>query len=91
MVDLNFVLMGVLGGIARALMIARGFRELKSYDATKAIVLGLIGGIVYYHMVTEWGAPDTAITFFFSYSFTDIVDRLAELIFVKVKGRAGSR
>ena len=87
MASMEYIVMGLLGGIARALMMAKSFKELKRYSVVRAMVLGFIGGIVYYHMVQEWGAPDTVVAFFFAYSFTDIIDRLAELVVMRVRNR----
>ena len=76
----EFVVLGVLGGVTRALIQARRLADLGRFSIAKAILLGPVAGTLYFYMYMDWGAPNHAITFFFSYAFVDIVDRLARLI-----------
>jgi len=77
---IEFIVIGALGGVTRALMQARRPQDLTKFDALKILGLGPIAGYVYFLMVNEWNAPDHVVAFFFAYAFIDIVDRLARLI-----------
>jgi hypothetical protein len=75
-----FIISGLLGGVASALLWAKGWQDLKKYDVFRAVVLGAIGGYLYYLMHSQWSAPDTVVAFFIGYSFKDIAEALAEKI-----------
>jgi hypothetical protein len=75
-----FVVSGLLGGVTSALLWAKSWQDLKKYDVFRAIVLGAIGGYLYYLMYTEWSLPNGVVAFFIGYSFKDIVEGLAEKI-----------
>jgi len=77
---LHFAFMGFMGGVSRALLKAKAWRELGRYDVAKNIVLGIIGGVVYGNMVLAWQIPDTVVAFFFAYAFADIIDTLTAKI-----------
>lgn len=73
-----FVVSGLLGGVASALLWARSWQDVKKYEFARAVALGAIGGFLYYLMHTEWSLPNGAAAFFFGYAFQDIVEALAE-------------
>jgi hypothetical protein len=73
-----FIVSGLLGGVASALLWAKGWQDLKKYDAFRAVVLGAIGGYLYFLMHSEWNVPNGAVAFTFGYAFQDIVDGVAE-------------
>jgi hypothetical protein len=75
-----FIVSGLLGGVASALLWAKSWQDLKKYDVFRAVVLGAIGGYLYWLIHTEWGAPDTVAAFFVGYSFKDIIEALAEKV-----------
>jgi len=75
---LLFTLNGLLGGLACALLHAESFREVLSYTSVRAIVLGAVGGYIYYYMFTEWRLPDSVMAFVFGYAFKDFVEALYE-------------
>jgi len=87
--SLEYVFIALLGGITRALIQAKSFCELRKFGILKIIVLSPIAGYIYYQMVTEWNAPNHVVTFFFAYSFVDIVDRLAKILTEKWKKAMG--
>lgn len=80
----TFVIAGFLGGLASALLWAKGFEELKSYESVRAVILGAIGGYLYYLMFTEWNVPNGVVAFFFGYAFKDIIDALASNVLGRV-------
>jgi membrane associated rhomboid family serine protease len=73
-----FIVSGLLGGAASALLWAKSWQDLKKYDVFRAVALGAIGGYLYYLMHTEWSLPNGVVAFFFGYSFKDIVEAVAE-------------
>jgi len=80
----SFVVAGFLGGLASALLWAGSFEELWSYESFRAVVLGAIGGYLYYLMFTEWNVPNTVVAFFFGYAFKDIVEALASNVLGRI-------
>ena len=85
MFSIHFVMMGILGGIARLFIQAKSKEDLVEFSNIRILVLGPIAGVVYYNMHVSWGVPDSVICFFFSYAFIDIVERLAEIIKSKIQ------
>jgi hypothetical protein len=77
---LLFIVSGLLGGVASALIWAKGWQDLKKYETFRSIVLGAIGGFLYYLMHTEWNLPNGVVAFAFGYAFQDIVEGLVEKI-----------
>jgi 4-amino-4-deoxy-L-arabinose transferase-like glycosyltransferase len=75
-----FIVSGLLGGVASALLWAKSWQDLKRYDVFRAVALGAIGGYLYYLMHSQWNAPDTVVAFFVGYSFKDLVEALAEKV-----------
>jgi hypothetical protein len=75
-----FVISGLLGGVASALLWAKSWEDLKRYEFARAIVLGAIGGFVYYLMHTEWSLPNGVVAFVFGYAFQDFVEGLVERV-----------
>lgn len=82
---LLFIVSGLLGGVASALLWAKGFEDLKKYETFRSIVLGAIGGFLYYLMHTEWNLPNGVVAFAFGYAFQDIIEGLIAKI-LKIGG-----
>jgi O-antigen ligase len=75
-----FIVSGLLGGVASALLWAKGWEDVKKFEFVRAVILGAIGGFLYFLMHSEWNLPNGAVAFFFGYSFKDIVEGLAEKV-----------
>jgi len=75
-----FVVSGLLGGVASALLWAKSWEDLKRYETFRAVVLGAIGGFLYYLMHTEWSLPNGVAAFAFGYAFQDIVEGVIERV-----------
>jgi len=75
-----FIVSGLLGGAASALLWARGWQDLKKYEAFRAVALGAIGGFLYYLMHSEWNVPNGVVAFTFGYAFQDVVEGVAERV-----------
>jgi hypothetical protein len=73
---LLFVVSGLLGGIAHGLVWARGWQDLISFEFFRAVMLGGIGGFVFFLLYTEWSVPNGVIAFVWGYAFRDMVEAL---------------
>jgi hypothetical protein len=82
---LLFIVSGLLGGVASALLWAKSWGDLKKYETFRSIVLGAIGGFLYYLMHTEWNLPNGVVAFAFGYAFQDIIEGLIAKI-LKIGG-----
>jgi uncharacterized membrane protein YeaQ/YmgE (transglycosylase-associated protein family) len=81
-----YVFSGLLGGVASALLWSKDWCDLKKYDTFKDVVLGAIGGYVYFLMHSEWSLPDGVVAFVFGYAFQDFINGVVE----KVKAIVGA-
>jgi hypothetical protein len=77
---LLFIVSGLAGGLAHGLLWARGWRDLTSFEFFRAIMLGGIGGFVFFLIHTEWSVPNGVVAFVFGYAFKDVIDALAEKV-----------
>jgi hypothetical protein len=86
-----FVVSGLLGGVASALLWAKSWEDLRRYEVFRSVALGAIGGFVYYLMHTEWSLPNGVVAFVFGYAFQDFVEGLVERVraLVRLWGGAG--
>jgi 4-amino-4-deoxy-L-arabinose transferase-like glycosyltransferase len=73
-----FIVSGLLGGVASALLWAKSWQDIKRLEFVRAIILGAIGGYLYWLMHTEWNIPNSAMAFFFGYAFQDIIEAIVE-------------
>jgi hypothetical protein len=73
-----YVVAGLLGGLASALIWARSWEDLKAFDFTRSIILGAIGGYLFYMAHSEWNIPNGVVAFIWGYAFKDIVEGLVE-------------
>jgi hypothetical protein len=85
---LEAIIAGFLGGIASALIWAKGWKDLTNYEVFRSIVLGAIGGYLYALMNEEWNLPDGVVAFAFGYAFQDIIEGLIEKI-LAISGNSG--
>jgi 4-amino-4-deoxy-L-arabinose transferase-like glycosyltransferase len=77
---LMFIISGLLGGVASALLWARGWEYVKRFEFARAIILGAIGGYLYYLMHTEWSLPNGVVAFVFGYAFQDIIEGVIDKV-----------
>jgi len=73
-----YVVAGLLGGLTSGLLWARSWRDLTAFDFFRSVVLGAIGGFVFYLAHSEWNLPNSVAAFIWGYAFKDIVEALAE-------------
>jgi hypothetical protein len=73
---LLFIVSGLVGGLAHGLLNAEGWRGLLSFEFFRAIVLGGIGGFVFYLLHIGWNVPNGVAAFIFGYAFKDMVEVL---------------
>jgi hypothetical protein len=88
---LLFVVSGLLGGVASALLWVKSWEDLRRYEVFRSVALGAIGGFVYYLMHTEWSLPNGVVAFVFGYAFQDFVEGLVERAKALVKLWGGAR
>jgi uncharacterized membrane protein YeaQ/YmgE (transglycosylase-associated protein family) len=84
---LYYTIAGLLGGLASALIWARSWEDLKAFDFFRSVVLGAIGGFVFYLAHSEWNLPNSVSAFVFGYMFKDVIEALTEKVklFLKLK------
>jgi hypothetical protein len=75
---LYYTIAGLLGGLASALIWARGWEDLKAFEFFRAVALGAIGGFVFFLAHSEWNLPNSVVAFLWGYSFKDIIEGMAE-------------
>ncbi len=73
---LLFIVSGLLGGLAHGLLWARGWQDLKAFDFFRSVVLGAIGGFVFFLAHTEWSLPNGVVAFMWGYAFKDVIEGL---------------
>jgi hypothetical protein len=73
-----FIISGLLGGVASALLWAKNWGDLRRFEFARVVILGAIGGYLYFLMHTEWSVPNGVVAFTFGYAFQDIVEGVAE-------------
>jgi len=79
----SFVFSGLLGGIASSLLWAKDYSDIKSFYFVRGIILGAIGGYLYFLMHTEWNLPNGVVAFAFGYAFKDIIDGIVNAVLPK--------
>ena len=87
MVILNFIIMGLLGGIAYVFLTAKEWSELYSFGAFRRYTLGLIMGYLYNYLHSDWNFPNATTSFAYGLCATFILEAIIE----KVKGRSISQ
>jgi len=73
-----YVFNGLLGGLASSLLWAKGWSEIKSYESLRGIILGAIGGYVFFWMHTQYSVPNGVVAFAWGYAFKDIISSIIE-------------
>ena len=73
-----YVVAGLLGGLTSGLLWARSWEDLKAFDFFRSVVLGAIGGFVFYLAHSEWNLPNSVVAFVWGYAFKDVVEGLVE-------------
>jgi len=73
---LLYTVAGLLGGLTSGLLWARSWEDLKAFDFFRFVVLGAIGGFVFYLAHSEWNLPNSVVAFIWGYAFKDIVEAL---------------
>ena len=83
---LNFAAMGFLGGLAYVLLWATEWKDLKTLESFRHIVIGAIVGYVYTHLHSDWGYPNAVMCFVAGYFGVDFIQGLVE----KVRKKQGN-
>jgi len=81
-----FTVLGLLGGCAWVLNWAKGWEELKSFEATRRIILGGIIGFLYNFLHSDYSFPNSVMAFVAGYMGTDFIAGLLERFKKKPEG-----
>lgn len=78
----TFIILGTLGGVAHVVLDAESWEDLKKFSAFKRLVIGAVIGYLYIYLHSDYGFPNTIMTFVSGYAGTDfikgIIDRLTK-------------
>lgn len=71
-----FVMMGLLGGLAHALVEAKKWSDLKKFRFWKRIALGAVIGLVYNFLYSDWDFPNSVMSFVSGYAGASFIESL---------------
>jgi len=77
MVILNFVLMGLLGGLAHTFIIAKTWQDLKAFKNVRRVIIGAIVGFLYSFLWSDWGFPNMIMCFISGWWGVSFLENLA--------------
>lgn len=72
------ILLGLVGGIANVIVWAKSWADLKEFSAFRTIIMGGIVGFVYIFLHSDYGFPNTIMTFIAGYAGTDFIRGIIE-------------
>jgi len=75
---LTFTLLGLLGGLAVALLLAKKWKDLREFSFFRRVVVGAISGFAYYFLWSEWTYPNAVMALVAGMWGTDFLERLRE-------------
>jgi len=82
--------LGFVGGFTAILVGSKDWADLKTFAAFKRYILGAIVGGLYSMLHSDYGFPNTIMTFVSGYAGTDFIDKLVERMQKKPEGEAPS-
>jgi len=71
-----FIAMGLLGGLAHALVEAKKWSDLKKFKFWKRLTLGAVVGVVYYFCYSDWDFPNSVMSFVSGYAGASFIENL---------------
>jgi len=84
------VVLGFVGGFTAILVGSKDWADLKTFAAFKRYILGGIVGGLYSFLHSDYGFPNTIMTFISGYAGTDFIDKLIERYTEKKKPEGGA-
>jgi len=75
---LHFTFMGFLGGALYVLIWAKSFKDLKTYEAFRTLVVGAITGYIYAFLHGNYNFPDSIMAVVAGYFGVDFIEALME-------------
>jgi len=75
---IHFTFMGFLGATLYVLVWAKSFRDLKSYEAFRTLVVGAIVGYIYALLYGNYNFPDSIMAVVAGYFGVDFVEAIME-------------
>jgi len=82
---IQFVLMGLLGGVAYALINAEGWDDLKTFKTFRHILISLIVGGLYYVLYSEWNYPNMVMSFISGYMGPSFIAGITKKLSKEIK------
>jgi len=73
-----FAIMGFIGGIAHCLIDAKSWDDLKKFEMCKQIFIGGIVGFLYSFLYSDYGYPNTIMSFVSGYMGTDAIKTIID-------------
>jgi hypothetical protein len=84
---LYYTIAGLLGGLSSALLWAEKWEDLKKFEFYRAVVLGAIGGYLFFMAHSEWNLPNGIVAFTWGYVAKDVFEALAEKMRIVLKAK----
>jgi len=75
---LLFAFMGFLGGLARALIVAKKWSDVRKFKTLRRVVIGVISGFVYFQLWSQYTFPNTIMAFVVGWWGVSFLERLAK-------------
>jgi hypothetical protein len=88
---LYYTVAGLLGGLASALIWAERWEDLMRFESARALILGGIGGYLFFMAHSEWSIPDGVVAFTWGYVARDVFEALAEKARLLLKSRVAGQ
>jgi hypothetical protein len=85
-----YVLIGLAGGVAAAILSAEDWEDFKKYHIWQSIFGGPLGGLLFYLVHTEWSIPNGVTAFIYGFAFKEIVKGLRDKI-LRHRASGGNR
>ena len=75
-----FIILGLLGGVARVLMWSKNWEEVKQYSSVRHMILGGIIGYLYQFLYSDYAFPNFVMTFVAGYMGADFIEGIIEKV-----------
>lgn len=75
---LHFIFMGFLGAVLYVLIWAKDYKDLKSFDSLKTLLVGVIVGYLYSLLYGNYNFPDCLMASVAGYFGVDFVEAIME-------------
>lgn len=87
----HFILMAMLGAFTAELVWAKGWKDLKSFECVRHVMVGAIVGFVYYFLHVQHGYPDMVVSYAMGWFGKDAIEGIVEKFRQIFKPSTGER